>query len=273
LVIKGLEKEDTPYKIAKLDLSHVVVESRFEVRKLQIEELIANSLEVKKEAIFENIIFGKYVDLRSSIFKNLEFVNVQWPQERMKIILNGVTFSQISATSTTEPNSIDELLYIADSAPFSPDFYTRLEKYFIDQGQKGGADSCFLNMKIRELYEGDLSFFKKILNILLLVSAGYGRCPVLLFVWSIFFVLIGTIIFSKKKEIMVNISDKSGDIQTFSPFWFSIDLFIPFNILGEMDIWRPKEGENWAWFYARFLRIMGWIIISISIALIIGIIK
>jgi hypothetical protein len=121
---------------------------------------------------------------------------------------------------------------------------------------------------------------------------GYGRRPELAFIWSAAFILVGSFVFLKEKN-MIQV-EKSGEQSLeyrkplvrsrltarriikkdyYNPFWYSLDLFLPFVDLKMADKWTPKPERRFARHYMRFQTIAGWILIPIAILSITGIIK
>jgi hypothetical protein len=59
----------------------------------------------------------------------------------------------------------------------------------------------------------------------------------------------------------------------YSPFWYRLDLFIPFVDLQAANIWMPKQDCRFTRLYVRLQKIFGWILIPICLAALTGIIK
>jgi len=59
----------------------------------------------------------------------------------------------------------------------------------------------------------------------------------------------------------------------YSPFWFSLDLFLPLIGLWDREVWVPKKERPKVWAYMRLHRILGWILVPVALAAFSGIIK
>jgi len=67
---------------------------------------------------------------------------------------------------------------------------------------------------------------------------------------------------------------KSEDrLLVFNAFWYSLDVFAPVIDLETAKYWKPKPDQTFARHYLRVQRILGWIIIPIAGATILGLIK
>lgn len=68
----------------------------------------------------------------------------------------------------------------------------------------------------------------------------------------------------------------SIDYETFGPFLYSVDLFLPLDTIGQTEAWAPsKDRGRWGWlgYYARMpLQLTGWLITALVAALLTGLI-
>jgi hypothetical protein len=165
-------------------------------------------------------------------------------------------------------------------APYSADVYQNLEQYFRREGQTALADEVYIEGRRRERAQmlEPFSFsrcFAWIWNLFLDWTVGYGRRPELALVYSIIVVGIGCVVF--KRDVMVE-KDVKPDGEgvrdsNYSPFWFSLDLFLPLIGLWDGKAWIPKADRTRVWAYMRMHRILGWILVPIALAAFSGIIK
>jgi hypothetical protein len=68
----------------------------------------------------------------------------------------------------------------------------------------------------------------------------------------------------------------SVDYETFGPFLYAVDLFLPLDTIGQTEAWAPSKDRGW-WgkigYYARMpIQLMGWIITALVAALLTGLI-
>ena len=131
---------------------------------------------------------------------------------------------------------------------------------------------------------------------LFLKSVGYGRKPGFVLVGALLFILIGWLGVFRKPEGMVSLSKReivrpnvghrgtlsrkiskrvifSSHEGPYSPFWYSLDLFIPFVDLGFDDKWAPRPNRQGALLYAKVHMLAGWVLIPIGLLAITGVIK
>ena len=105
----------------------------------------------------------------------------------------------------------------------------------------------------------------------LLILVGYGRRPENALYASGVVVLIGSLVFWDRRNLVPR--DAKHSSHDYSPFWFSFDLLTPFIDLHQADTWVPRQGWWFGRNYAHLQRILGWILVPIGIAAITGIIK
>ena len=60
--------------------------------------------------------------------------------------------------------------------------------------------------------------------------------------------------------------------QYYNPFWYSLDLFLPFIDLKMSGVWQPKEARKFVRHYARIHTIIGYILIPIGLLAVTGLI-
>ena len=59
-------------------------------------------------------------------------------------------------------------------------------------------------------------------------------------------------------------SEYSG--RKYSPFWYSVDVYLPIIKLHDAEIWKPKEEYVLTHLWRRIHTILGWALIPIAIA-------
>ena len=52
----------------------------------------------------------------------------------------------------------------------------------------------------------------------------------------------------------------------YSPFWYSVDLFLPLIKLQDAELWKPRDEARFARFWSRLHTMLGWALIPIALA-------
>jgi hypothetical protein len=102
-----------------------------------------------------------------------------------------------------------------------------------------------------------------------LVFLGYGQSALPPPLWALAFVLLGTVLF-RNEERMEVVGDHPP---RFSPFWYSLELFLPVVDLGVAKSWRPSRKSVPLLTYARMHQLAGWILIPVALATLTGAFK
>jgi hypothetical protein len=192
-----------------------------------------------------------------------------------KVILSGTVFKGPVDLEGFKYNliEIDEheisceyMLNLVEQANYTPDVYMTLENYCLKQGNSKMADKVYIASKRRQR---KISF--SLGNWLLDFLFRYGRKTERVFIIVIApMLIIGTIVFRPKYMVPVN---KEGNYINYSPFFYSLDLFIPLiNIFWAKD-WIPKKECRRLHIYMVFHVIIGWITIPLGLAAWMGIIN
>jgi hypothetical protein len=217
---------------------------------------------------FNKTVFKGPVDLGFSQFSILEFSGTKWPAKPKSPTLTGMSYKSIRAHENNR-KSHEELLLLADRAQYSVDVYGSLEAYFLHQGYKARADDAFVAGKRRERRE-TLHGPRLIGSYLLDGLVRYGRRPWQIGGWCAMLVGLGCFLFRPKK---MEPQKPEFAERVYNPFWYSLDLFLPFVNLHSDDVWKPKQDERFIRHYLRVHILLGWILIPILLAAITGLIK
>ena len=63
------------------------------------------------------------------------------------------------------------------------------------------------------------------------------------------------------------------DKPPYSKFWYSLGIFLPVIELPLTKLWLPSRNHKWVWWYMHIHALLGWLLISIGLAALTGIIK
>lgn len=247
-----------------------------------------NNMKVKSDGYFRRTTFEGLVDFREARFTNLlltdsHFLNtkelVSFESIRMDtgfldrtsfegpVKIEGMTFQNLS------PTSWEKLQSLATRSDYNAEFYSNLEMLFRKHGYSDQADAVFIAQRRRARHEllNGIEWFWNFLQDLLI---GYGRHLERLLLWSTVFIFIGFLVFRREADMKTKGPDDGGLHKgRYSPFWYSLDLFLPVMHLGDADIWTPKDERRMALLYKRFHIIIGALFVPIGLAAWTGIIK
>lgn len=186
---------------------------------------------------------------------------------RVQPTIDGMTFQYIS------PASWEELKKLASGPSYNAEFYSSLEGLFRRHGHPDQADEVFVAQQRRER-ETNPRILYKAWNWIQDVLVGYGRHMEKLLLWSTLFVAAGFLVFRREAGMKTK---KAEDAELYAkryrPFWYAVDLFLPFLSLGDAEIWTPNDDRRWANVYKRVHIILGHLLVPIGLAAWAGIIK
>ncbi len=270
--------------ISNLDLERCKVTRELRFGNLAISKLEASYLNVSGPANLSNLVIKNIVDLRESNFKSLNIIRVKLLAKKSRVLLEGMKYDSVSAGEQWA--DWEKLLRLIEGGKYNTQAYTQLEDYFQRCGHKERADEVFISMKWNERKTLKDFFFKKAWNWILYIFVGYGRKPGRALLWSIFIIYLGTCIFwdsssmvpkTRSDEAVFTISNKNDELirqseKHYDPILYSLDLFLPID-LGIAKYWEPKSECNLKRYYAKFQIIMGWVLITLLLASLTGIIK
>jgi hypothetical protein len=268
LMIDGMKPGAAP--VAQLDLSRSSVKRRLDI-KISAHELVARSLHVEGQADFTHVIVEHSADLSDGDFATLDLSRSAWPKDGNNgevFHIQRMNYKYLCADSD-ERKSHEALLKLADQSAYTADVYGNLEGFFSRQGYLQDADRAFIAGKCRERKEF-LHGLSWVGSWLLYLLVGYGRHPSQAGYLCVFFVALGYILFSSQKMEPQNPHDAP---RVYNPFWYSLDLFLPFVDLQADNVWKPKKDERFLRHYVRVHVLLGWVLIPILLAALTGLIK
>jgi len=234
---------------------------------------------------------GPVIDFRMMQVDNIFLDDVSYPPNAAGVLLQGMTFRSMS------PASWERLQNLRNHSEYDSEFYTSLETLFRSHGRTNEADRIFMEMQKHNRRENCRSLLHQcggltgrvrwIGSLLEDYLTGYGRRLENLLLWSIGFVLLGTLVFRrsamKPQDEPAYQPEHLTGLRFWRPrrwlnglaggFWYSLDLFLPIIELGERDKWTPKDNRRWALRYRRVHAIIGHLFVPIGLAAWTGIIK
>lgn len=111
-------------------------------------------------------------------------------------------------------------------------------------------------------------------------TIGYGHRPCRVLCWIAGFVVIGWSLYcignSNGLMVITHTSTAPPDSQTFSPFIYSLDTFVPLVNLHQHEYWLPDSTKPWGWWlriWLWFEIVAGWFLSTIGLASVTGLIK
>lgn len=223
-------------------------------------------LKVEGSTSFSQARFAGYASLKDSRFNALDLANVRWPEREYGewLWLNGVGYQRISAGE--ERSSWSNLLALVDRAAhrsaYSTDIYSSLAEFYRREGYPREANQFLIAQKRREREEA-LHGMAWWWSLFLDWFVGYGRSPERALLWSILIVSVGMFVFRPHR-----MEPRTTNLKTdfYSPFWYSVDLFLPLIKLQDAELWKPRDNFRFARFWSRLHTMLGWALIPIAVA-------
>lgn len=211
--------------------------------------------------------FSGYVSFKDAQFTALDFSKVTWPavhDDNPWLWLNGMTYSRISAGSEKDSwqNLYNLVLRTAHGSAYSADVFARLDEYYRHLGYPRQATMFFRAQKKREREEV-LSGPSWAWSFFLEQFVGYGRSPERAIFWSVAVIGFGCVMF-RPNRMEPQKSEYSA--RKYSPFWYSVDVYLPIIKLNDAEIWKPKEEYVMTHVWRRIHTILGWALIPIALA-------
>jgi hypothetical protein len=281
-------------EVGQLNLNNGNLRETLVLQNLELREVTASGLTVAKRVTFlPTTTIKKHFDLTSASLAAFDwrFSNqVQLP-ERLEIsgaTFGSLTISRVVAAAPQAPGNEprwrvdghDYGLDFLDKAAYYEPAYAAYESELKTRGQSDRADGVYFAMRDRRRYaefldaEGawakTVAGFNYVLGFAHKWLFGYGRSWVYPLVWCAVLILLGTFIF-RDAERMQKVDGHST--QTFSPVWYSLDLFLPFLNLGVAKNWNPNEEFRLQYFYSKFLSLIGLVLLSAMAGALTGTLK
>lgn len=230
-------------------------------------ELVSfESMKVVGVASLTGAMFRGYASFKDATFNTLDLSDVEWPRHRYGewLWFNGMTYQRIVAGP--EKDSPDHLLELinrsARRSAYCTDVYTGLVEFYRREGYVRQANRFFIAQKQREREEvlrGSAWCWSLFLD----WFVGYGRSPERALLWSAAIVLFGIRVF-RPANMEPRLDNAKPD--RYSPFWYSVDLFLPLVKLQDAELWKPKDAPWFPRFWSRIHTMLGWALIPIAVA-------
>ena len=276
--------------------------------------LIAERAEIRGGVNWRRVTGSGEVNFSSTKAGTLSDDEESWG--KFKVILDGFQYSRIigDGTPTNFKSRIEWLKNRPKRLPFSPLPYEQAAKVLFDMGHDNDAREILLK-KEQEITKRKTRWHKPH-RWLWEKLAGYGYKPVRTLIASLIVILIGWSIFwladcagrivPHQPTVLANVKYQYGRIPSetpaetvarklpgypeFSPFWFSLDIFVPLFNLHQEPFWYPSPDggrpywwstpqseefslwfmlEWWYWIQIGF----GWILTSLFLLSVTGLLR
>jgi hypothetical protein len=261
------------------------------------------SMKVAGFLVLADASFAGTVSFRNADLKNLHLEGVDWPSNANSVRLEGLSYRHIRASvpvaaseidPTHKRSSIDQRdswnhlqALLERKAAYSADVFEGLESYFLREGEPGLANDVFIERKKQER-QMVLQGFAWCWSWFLYLLVAYGRHPEFALAWSSLIIALGSWVFRqenmspkkhehrappKGKDPGPQLAMDSAPIPApYSPFWYSLDLFVPLIDLKSSDDWMPMPKRRLT-LYTAFHKLSGAILIPMGLAAFTGMVK
>ena len=227
-----------------------------------------NEVEVTR-AYFNGTTFVQEVSMIDSDFQTIRLRDVFWPRPPIPIRLNGMTYRNIHAGD--DEDSWKDLLELLSRSVYHPNPYANLEEFFRKGGEPAKADSVFIAQKRRERDEvlGGRTQWRWWRSQLQDTMVLFGLSAQRVFIWALIPLALGTVLFRTKYMV----PDRPENIRKYNPFWYSLDLFLPFIDLQAAKYWSPSSSYGLQRHYMLIHTFVGWILIPIGLLALTGVFR
>ena len=183
---------------------------------------------------------------------------------RSRIDVSGLKFREVSAEGLTN------FRQITGRAIYDAGAYAQLEDYYRRRGNTDQADEIYIAQRQRE--RSNLSMPQRWLDALVLdLGVGYGRHTWRLIIPSLILIGIGCWVF-RSRDLMEP-QKPEYESRHFSRFLYSLGLFLPIVDLQAPSVWTPRQDRPAARRYLPVHVIAGWILVTILVSALTGILK
>jgi hypothetical protein len=275
--------------ILELNLERTRFDRTLLIGQAFIKKITARNLTVKGLAALVKVTITTEADLRDTSFQQLNIVEVTWPiraEGKARVWLDGMDFKTLSTKrEPQEEEDWNKVLEWLSLARFNTQNYNKVDEYFQHCGLDLWAYKVFREGKKRG-FRGpkwrELNWWSRLISPLKVIGkfitrvfwgwlAGYGRKPARTLGLIIPLIFFGALLFEPKftdKFLATQSAFKSiiMDYKWIARGILSLDRFLPGVDLGLAKHWQPCYLGLGIWLYWYVLKIMGWILIPITLA-------
>lgn len=205
-------------------------------------------------------------DRRGVAFNEMKVDTVEFQGATFKgpIEVSGMTYREVSS------GGLEHFRGMLRQAKYDAGAYAELEDYYRRRGIIDQADQVYIEQRQRE--RSNLWMPQRWFETLVFdIGVGYGRHPWRVLIWSGFVLLVGCYVFRSRR--LMDPQKLEYKKRPYSRFLYSLDLFLPIVDLQFASVWMPKQGRRAARRYLPVHVIAGWILITILVAALTGILK
>ncbi|MGO9453781.1 MAG: hypothetical protein ACLQDV_22420 [Candidatus Binataceae bacterium] len=189
------------------------------------------------------------LDLRQAAAGTLKDDTASWPP-RGKLNLLGFVYGAIAEDT---PDIQLRLDWLSRQPQYSRQPYEQLAKVLAEAGNAAGSRRVLIAMEDQDRTRGPLNALKwywrmpaKFWKWVLKLTIGYGYAPWRALYCSLMIVALGAVLFwaGKRNGVIVPTNEKAESHFPFSPFWYSLDSFLPIVNLHQNDHWIPRPSHD-----------------------------
>lgn len=228
------------------------------------------------------------LDLRQASASALRDGEEGWPPPG-KLYLDGFVYHGIAEGPA---DAVSRARWLALQPDFVRQPYEQMARVFAAVGDDVDSRKILIEMEDQNRIRGSMNdqqwYWRepaKLGSWILRVTIGYGYAPWRALYWSVGIVILGAILFQKGKQagVIVPATERAESHYPFSPFWYSLDAFLPIVNLRQNEHWVPRPTTNSRWLglkYDVFLRrylwihtLLGWTLTTLFAAGVTGIVS
>lgn len=292
LYVVGLASFDGAFFEGPADFTGAEIHGQFQAGEARFNHpqspLVLSNVKVDENLLFPKAVFGGPVrfcgmDVRGSLnlngaaFKNpVALVDFSSASVRDAFFencsfdglfqLDSLNYQTIHAGD--EKNGFKKLLALIETAQYSLDTYNGLEDYFLKRGETQAADRVFIARKERERRERIPRYsFAWFANAFLGQVCCHGRQPERILLIGTAIILFGAL-FVFRPNRMKPVDPYGKPFR--NSFWYSLELFLPLIDLRTAKYYTPMPQCNWIRNYQRVHILLGWILIPLFLASVLG---
>jgi hypothetical protein len=247
-----------------------------------VDSFTAANMQVLGRTTIRGLTVRDYADFKGARLQYLVLIKPNlWPASDPRKLqpaleLDGIGFSQIDVQDADQREAVDSdwrdlLGGWLGKASFSSQPYHELESAFRSAGRSDLADETYEKMKDHERASHRLGWLDWLKSFLLSFLIRYGREPYRVIYIGFSIVVLGWYLF-RDREFM-DPKKPQYEKRPYSPFWYSLLLFLPLSNVPDCDAWEPKDNRPGLQIYARVHSLLGWILVPIGLAAVSGLIS